>query len=330
MKVSVLVPICNVEQFLEKCLQSIISQTLEDIEIICINDGSKDNSLAIIRKYADIDSRIVVIDKPNSGYGDSMNKGLSIAQGEYIGIVESDDFVEREMFEDLYKLAKKHNADVVKSNYNLYWESPEKYEFYNSLNVNGIEIVTDVCREKLFWGSPAIWSAIYKRNWLLNNNIRFLTTPGASYQDTSFKFKTASLAQNIVLTSKAYLNYRQDNVNSSVKAASKEKVLVLHKEYEEIKRFIEENDCLEYGKYYFTQMLFGYLWNYKRCENTFRNEYFNIMCNSIRKEGMKYNLVNDKLPKFLRFGGYYSIINNNRVLFDLMLFLSKIKGNFLK
>ena len=99
--VSILVPCYNVEKYIHQCMDSIISQTLKDIEIICINDGSKDNTLSILKEYADKDKRIVIIDKSNSGYGDSMNQGLKKANGEYIGIVESDDFVEPNMFETL-------------------------------------------------------------------------------------------------------------------------------------------------------------------------------------------------------------------------------------
>ena len=102
-KVSILVPICNVERYLRECLNSLVNQTLREIEIICINDGSTDSSLSIIREYERRDERIVVIDKPNSGYGDSMNKGIELARGEYIGIVESDDFASLNMFETLYK-----------------------------------------------------------------------------------------------------------------------------------------------------------------------------------------------------------------------------------
>ena len=180
-KVSVLVPICNVEKFLDKCLNSIINQSLKDIEIICINDGSKDSSLEIIKRYASKDSRIVVIDKPNSGYGDSMNKGLDVATGEYIGIVESDDFIEKEMFEELYNLGIKYDADVVKSNFNMYWENPEKYVFFlDNLKVTQIAVDTSDNRKSLFWSMPAIWSAVYKRSFVVDNNIRFLATPGAS------------------------------------------------------------------------------------------------------------------------------------------------------
>ena len=96
--ISILVPICNVEKFLDRCLQSLVNQTIDNIEIICINDGSTDISLNIIKRFADKDKRIIVLDKVNTGYGDSMNRGLEIAKGEYIGIVESDDYTEPEMF----------------------------------------------------------------------------------------------------------------------------------------------------------------------------------------------------------------------------------------
>ena len=116
--VSVITPIYNVERYLPECLDSLLSQTLEDIEFICVNDGSTDGSGEILRSYAARDPRIIVIEKENSGYGASMNVGLDAASGEYIGIVESDDFASPEMFETLYQLAVDHGQpDIVKSNY---------------------------------------------------------------------------------------------------------------------------------------------------------------------------------------------------------------------
>ena len=111
-KVSILVPIFNVEKYLRQCLDSIVNQTLKDIEIICINDGSTDSSPAIIDEFAKNDPRIVILTKTNSGYGDSMNQGLKKATGEYIGIVESDDWVDIDMFENLYDIAVKNNVAV--------------------------------------------------------------------------------------------------------------------------------------------------------------------------------------------------------------------------
>ena len=116
-KVSVLVPCYNVEKYLPECLGSIVNQTLRDIEIICINDGSTDSTLDIIKSYAEQDKRIVIIDKPNEGYGKSMNRGLDVATGEYIAIVESDDWASPDMLEKLYNTACAHQADMVKAEF---------------------------------------------------------------------------------------------------------------------------------------------------------------------------------------------------------------------
>ena len=104
-KISIIVPIYNTNKYLNECLISLQNQTLKDIEIICVNDGSTDNSLDIIMEYIN-DNRFIIINKNNSGYGDSMNQGLNFANGEYIGIVESDDFVDIEMFKSLYRILK--------------------------------------------------------------------------------------------------------------------------------------------------------------------------------------------------------------------------------
>lgn len=153
--VSILVPIYNVERYLEKCLNSLISQTLKNIEIICINDGSTDNSLAIIKKYAQKDSRIVIINKKNTGYGDSMNQGLKRAKGEYIGIVESDDFVDKKMFEVLYNMALQYKADIVKSSFYQYWELPEKI-VYSKLFTSGYVNINTEENRKVILKSPPV------------------------------------------------------------------------------------------------------------------------------------------------------------------------------
>ncbi|MCM1338279.1 MAG: glycosyltransferase, partial [Muribaculaceae bacterium] len=116
-KISVIVPVYNVEKYLSQCLESILSQSLQEIEIICINDGSTDSSYQILEKYKTLDERIIIIDKTNSGYGSACNIGLKLARGEYICIVESDDFIASNMLEDMYKLAANNLADIAKSAY---------------------------------------------------------------------------------------------------------------------------------------------------------------------------------------------------------------------
>ena len=101
-KVSVIVPVYNVEKYLKKCIDSIIKQTLTDMEIICVDDGSTDSCPEILDEYANLDHRIKVIHKTNAGYGHAVNTGFAYAKGEYIGIVESDDYILPEMYETLY------------------------------------------------------------------------------------------------------------------------------------------------------------------------------------------------------------------------------------
>lgn len=268
-KMSIVIPCYNVETYIEQCLGSVLKQTLEETEIICVNDGSTDNTLNLLKKFAEKDSRIFIIDKQNSGYGDSMNQGISFAHGQYIGIVESDDYIEPNMFETLYNTAIKHDADVVKSNFWLYWSNPEQNDFFEYFAKDECDKVITPSKHdggSLYGRKPSIWSAIYKRSFLEKQNIRFLTTPGASYQDTSFTFKVYSTAQKMVCLYDAFLHYRQDNENSSINNAEKNMDYVLE-EYREIESFINNNPQSEqeylypiYGAAFYDTCI----WTYER------------------------------------------------------------------
>lgn len=265
--VSVLVPVFNVEKYLRQCLESLSCQTLDDIQIICIDDGSTDKSLEILREFEKKDSRFEVITKPNSGYGNSMNRGLAAAKGEYIGILESDDFGEKDMFEKLYSLAKSNDADVVKSNYYEHMGDRRIEDDNLVLNLLGCRfgVVFEPAEDPaVLMSAPAIWSGLYKKNFLKENNISFLETPGASFQDTSFHFKAFATAKRCVLTEEGYLHYRIDNANSSVK--SQAKVFCICDEYEEIRFFLEQRpDIYEKTKYLLPKIQFGgYIWNLNR------------------------------------------------------------------
>ena len=273
-KVSILVPIFNVEGYLRECLDSLINQTLQDIEIICINDGSTDSCPEILKEYSQKDSRIKVINKENSGYGASMNRGLKEANGEYIGIVESDDFVKNIMFEDLYKLAKKNDADLVKSDFYYYTAFNNRARQAGKIKRRNLKKVFSIKNDcRILKMMPTIWSAIYKRDFLLENNIKFLETPGASYQDTSFAFKTLSAAKRMMFTNKAYLYYRSDNENSSVK--SKGKVFAICDEWEEISRFVDNRPEIKsiVNDIKLSTQFNAYMWNAMRIDALFLDEF---------------------------------------------------------
>lgn len=277
-KVSILVPICNVERYLRRCLDGLVNQTLEDIEIICINDGSTDSSLSIIREYERRDQRIVVIDKPNSGYGDSMNKGIDIARGEYVGIVESDDFAVIDMFEKLYKTAKKDDLDIVRSNYRAHvtGQDPAKDALVENLAICGSygKVFNPMDNPRVFMCQPAIWTSIYKRYLLDEHDVRFLPTPGASFQDTAFYFKAFYAASRVMLLKEGYLHYRIDNANSSVK--NQNKLFCVCDEYAEVWRYAKsEPEKLEVMKRWIPRQQFeGYLWNLNRLSPELQQRFY--------------------------------------------------------
>ena len=219
-KVSVVVPVYNVEQFLPQCMESLIGQTLNEMEIICLDDGSTDRCAELLDQYAEKDSRIRVIHKQNEGCGATMNRGFAEAKGEYVGIVESDDFVDQNMFEKLYQCAKENDADVVKSNYYVYrgGESKETTTYPELDLTEGFYLprrYTDMFFEQ------RIWAALYRRDFLEKNHITQNETPGASYQDVSFNFQVMSRAKRIYYMPKAFLHYRMDNPGSSIHSRSK-------------------------------------------------------------------------------------------------------------
>lgn len=249
-KISVLVPVCNVEKYLPECLESILNQTIKNIEIICINDGSKDNSLEILKEYANKDSRIRIIDKENSGYGDSMNRGLIEACGEYIGIVESDDFISDDMFEVLYALSKNGTVDIIKGNFYDYYDKPGKVpDVVKNMERQSIEDsefpFTLKENPQISWGHPSVWSAIYKRSFIEENNIRFIPAPGGGWVDNPFFYETLCKAKSIMWTSKPLYYYRKTNATSSSNSQSNP-VLPFERMMDNLD-VLEENHALDRG-----------------------------------------------------------------------------------
>lgn len=309
-KISVVVPVYNVEKYLKECIDSIINQTLEDIEIICVNDGSTDSSLEILNDYTKKDSRIIVINKSNSGYGHTMNMGLNAATGEYVGIIESDDFADKNMFEDLYKLAKEYDADIVKGDWYNYW-SKNKFARKNNRisSAKTLKLTNSKQDKSLLRINPSVWSAIYKKEFLNKYNIRFLETPGASYQDLAFSFKVFALAEKVILTDKAYLYYRQDNMNSSVK--SKTKVYCVCDEYEEIDRFLEEYPDLkfEFKVQEEINRYNGYVSSVLRIDDSVKPEFVKVFSDHFKEE---YNtgLLGNEFFKKINKNEFMTLINN--------------------
>ena len=172
-KVTVLTPVYNVRKYLLQCLESLANQTLDSIEFICLDDGSTDGSEKILDDYAAKDKRFHVIHKKNEGYGKTMNRGIMEASGEYIGILEADDFADIDMFEVLYNTAKEHGADVVKSNFYMYTEEngDKFYELLERCPYEEVHTSEEV--PQLLQTEDYLWTSIYNREFLISNNIFF-------------------------------------------------------------------------------------------------------------------------------------------------------------
>lgn len=258
-QISILVPIYNVQDYLQQCLESLIHQTLKDLEIICINDGSTDKSLSIVKRFQKSDSRIKLINKPNSGYGDSMNRGLEKARGKYIGIVEPDDYVDLDTFEKLCNYADTYGVAVVRANYYLNRNGQDKKNYYIDVADTG-RAIRPLRHPWIFYQSPAIWSAIYRRDFLTKHDIKFLPTPGASYQDTGFNFKIWANDPQTYFTTEAFLHYRTDNESSSVNNPGK--VMNVCYEYAEIEKYLKKQDLFDELAPLLQAAKFGaYYWN---------------------------------------------------------------------
>ena len=164
-KVSVIVPVYNVEDYIEKCLNSLVNQTLEDIEIIIVNDGSKDNSENIIKSFLSrYPQKIKYLKKENGGLSDARNYGIPYAIGEYIAFLDSDDYVELDTYENMYNLAKKENSDMVECNF--IWEYPKKIKIDIGKKYSGKHEMIEKIR-------VVAWNKLIKRQVIEKSKIQF-------------------------------------------------------------------------------------------------------------------------------------------------------------
>ena len=265
---SVIVPVYNVENYLNECIDSILNQTFDNFEVICVDDGSTDKSGDILDAYIGIDSRIKVFHYENGGYGKAMNRGLEKVDGKYICIVEPDDYILPNMFANLVSTIEEYDVEFVKSNFRRFYGEPKKRTFEDVV----------ITEKKSFYGRkicPAkepyvichtmnIWTGIYSSDFIKDNNIVFNETPGASFQDNGFWFRTYTLAKEIFYLDEFYYMNRRDNPNSSVKGT--EKAFCVIEEFD----FIENNLINDFGKdslfyeYFVKCKLIAYVGAYNR------------------------------------------------------------------
>ena len=209
-KVSVLVPVYNVEKYLRQCLDSIVGQTLSDIEIICVNDGSTDGSLEILRAYEKRDNRIKIIDKPNGGLPSTRNAGLDAATGEYVSFVDSDDYIQPNMLSTLYANAKKTNAEIVICGANVFPEKPRADGWVYAV-LSPQKKFYEKCSNELLFENPStrpfIWRTFVKKELIDRSGLR-LNEDIHIGEDNAFQFRIYPKANGISVIPDKLYNYR--------------------------------------------------------------------------------------------------------------------------
>ena len=232
-KVSVIVPIYNVEKYLEKCINSLLSQTLEDIQIILVNDGSKDNSGNIAKEYEKNNKdRVIYVEKENGGLSDARNYGLKYATGDFIAFLDSDDYIEKNAYEEMYNKAIEENADYVECDF--IWEFPNKiridkqYPYKNK-------------KEMLSFVRVVAWNKLIKRQLITDNNLEF--PKGLRYEDVEFTYKLIPFINKFTYVDKPFIHYVQRE--GSIANVQNERTAEIFTVLDNVIEFYKKNNIYE-------------------------------------------------------------------------------------
>ena len=247
-KVSVIVPFYNVEKYIEKCLDSLVNQTLEEIEIILVNDGSQDNSEEKAKEFEKrYPNKIKYYKKANGGLGDARNFGIKYASGEYIAFLDSDDFIEPTMYEEMYKKAKQENADMVECDF--WWEYPNKKK-------EDIGNTYSNQKEMLYKSRVVAWNKLIKREiYEKHPEARF--SVGLRYEDVEGFYKILPYIKKVAFVRKCFIHYiqRQGSISNTQNQKNEEIFTVLENVINYYKKNNLYNDFKEELEYVYARYL---------------------------------------------------------------------------
>lgn len=249
-KISVIVPVYNVAKYLERCLESILSQSFKDFEIICVNDGSTDNSLEILQQYAKKDKRVKIINQKNSGAGYSRNIGINAALGNYLSFIDADDWIDELFLEKVYHLAEVSSADIIETTKSYNYYSADNIKLFNKRNAQGF------IANGTFFRRDVIWDKLFKTEFIKNNHIIFPN--GLCHNDAYFLLQSLYHKAVIVQDSEAIYWHNKANENSIRYKPSDEKLL------SQLDMFILEIEFL--NAHFFT--FYDYRHNYRKLLRT--------------------------------------------------------------
>ena len=213
-KISVIIPVYNVEDYIRQSIDSVLNQTYKNLEIILVDDGSKDNSGKICDEYKNVDERIKVIHKINSGVSSARNVGIDIATGKYIMFLDSDDFLEKNACELLYKAIEKVNTEYVMGNYIYTTFEGEKWDRPMFDIQENFEVTITDYKKSFFVMNSVVWNKIFKRDFIETNKLRF--AEGALAEDAIFTSFLYTHTDKGYFIKDVILNYRQNKENVSI------------------------------------------------------------------------------------------------------------------
>lgn len=310
--ISVIIPVYNVEMHLKKCLDSVLGQTLNDIEVIAINDGSTDNSLNILQQYSSKDARLKVINQPNQGVSAARNRGMKYAKGEYLGFIDSDDYIELKMYEELYKYAKKYGCDIVVTNVldEDMNDSKVSLNFVEGFTAINHDQMDDFLKDHFFQFGHAVWNKIFKRRLIEDNHILFHDYREVSSEDMLFNLSVVSCASNMYYLNQPFYHYvlHQNSLTKSQQAMSnmtercKQTITLVDHYYKD--KLIEIPMFIEYLTY--TELLKGVAhttYEAKSIKNTIT---LYSQLESFQKTLRRQVLSNDLSSYFMNEKGHYS------------------------
>lgn len=252
-KISVIVPIYNSEKYLKRCINSIINQSIKEIEMILINDGSNDNSFKIIEEYCELDNRIRKINKKNTGMSDTRNLGIKESKGEYVIFIDSDDWIDENMLFEMYRKAKHYNSEYIRCGYikefqNKKIEAPLIYDSEKHLK-------KEQFKEKIYlefinnYNLNSACLGLVKRSVLIDNDI-FFTSEYKYGEDYLFNMKLFTNLNDLVFLPNYYYHYFYNNNSATTNLEMnniKEKIISANKVYSKLYKYIKKWDMEEYN-----------------------------------------------------------------------------------
>ena len=297
-KITVVLPVYNVEKYLPECLDSVINQTMDDIEIICIDDGSTDNSFEVLKKYQNKDNRIRIFSFTNKGLGPARNRGIDRAHGEYVAFVDTDDWLELDFCEKIYESAKNTNSDIVLFN------AVEEYETHQKDRIYFKEGIIENPKDFVFdfkWNSSFVlnnyftaWSKLHRTKFLKENDIKF---PSTIFEDIEFQVESFLKAKRISYNPSIFYHYRKENPKSIMNSLKDDECFCIFDIINNVERHIINLKTYDRFEIDFLRLkIRQFKEKFNSTSLVFKGEFFK----RIKNEFAKMNLNDDKLRKLPR------------------------------